>query len=128
MVIKTYSGRCHCGAIRFRFKSEAITAGCRCNCSICIRKGSVMSSKYISPADFELIEGEESLAVYQFGDKDLHHCFCKTCGIGPFSVLASVPPMYGGPAKPGDRRVNLGCVDELDPFGLEITILDGRSL
>jgi hypothetical protein len=122
-----YSGSCHCGAIRFRFKSEAITVGFRCNCSICIRKGIVMSSKYISPADFEQMQGEESLAVYQFGDKDVRHCFCRTCGICPFNVVASVPSSYQGPAKPGDLRVNLGCIDGLDPLALEISIIDGRS-
>ena len=103
--MKTYSGSCHCGAIRFRFKSEPITSGFRCNCSICIRKGIVLS-KYIAPADFEPLSAEESLAVYQFGDKDVRHCFCKTCGIAPFTVVASVPPDYQGSTRPGDRRVN----------------------
>lgn len=125
--MKSHSGSCHCGAIRFRFRSEAITTGYRCNCSICIRKGIVLS-RYISPGDFEQLSGEESLAVYQFGDKDMRHCFCKSCGIAPFAVVASVPPDYTGSTRPGDRRVNLGCVDELDALALEISILDGRSL
>jgi hypothetical protein len=125
--IKTYTGSCHCGAVRFRFRTEEITTGCRCNCSICIRKGPVMSSKYISRDDFEEVHGEESLTLYQFGDKDVSHYFCKTCGIAPFNVVAGVPATYEGAAKPGDRRVNLGCVDGLDPLGLEIELIDGRS-
>jgi hypothetical protein len=104
-----------------------LTTGCRCNCSICIRKGVVMSSKYIPPGDFEELHGEESLTLYQFGDKDVSHYFCKTCGISPFNVVAGVPATYEGPAKPGDRRVNLGCIDGLDPLGLEIKLIDGRS-
>jgi hypothetical protein len=127
MLPKTYSGSCHCGAVRFTFTSDEITSGCRCNCSICIRKGIVMSSEYIPSDAFEL-DGEESLAVYQFGDKDMCHYFCRTCGICPFAGVASLPDGYEGQAKLGDRRVNLGCIDSLNPLALEITVIDGRSL
>ena len=126
MPTKTYRGSCHCGAVRFRFESDEITSGLRCNCSICIRKGSVMSSEYI-PADAFHVDGKESLITYQFGDGSMHHYFCKTCGISPFSGVASLPPDYHGRARVGDRRVNLGCVDGLDPLALEIRIIDGRS-
>ena len=118
MTTKTYSGRCHCGAVRFRFRSEEITAGRRCNCSICIRKGAVMSTRYIPPEDFEAVEGLEALSVYRWGDRDVNHYFCKTCGIFPFA---------DGPAKPRHYRVNLGCIDELDPLGLAVDVIDGRS-
>src|SRR5262245_15096184 len=125
MPFQTYSGSCHCGAVRFRFKSAEITSGCRCNCSICIRKGIVMS-EYI-PADAFDLEGKEFLATYQFGDKDVYHYFCKTCGISPFNGVASLPATYEGRAKVGDRRVNLGCIDGLDPLALKVAIIDGRS-
>jgi hypothetical protein len=85
-----------------------------------------MSSEYIPREAFE-VEGMESLASYQFGDKDVHHYFCKTCGISPFNGVAGLPPTYQGRAKIGDRRVNLGCVDGLDPLALKIDIIDGRS-
>jgi len=126
MPTKSYSGSCHCGAVRFRFKSDEITSGCRCNCSICIRKGVVMSSGYFSPAAFQL-DGKEALAVYQFGDKAVYHYFCKSCGISPFNEVASLPPTYQGRARVGDRRVNLGCIDGLDPLALKIDLIDGRS-
>jgi hypothetical protein len=112
--------------VRFSFTSDEITAGRRCNCSICIRKGIVMSPEYISPEAFE-VSGAESLAVYQFGDKDVCHYFCKTCGIAPFNEVAGLPDGYQGRAKVGDRRVNLGCIDGLNALELEITVIDGRS-
>jgi hypothetical protein len=127
MSTRSYNARCHCGAVRFRFKSEEITSGRRCNCSICIRKGMVMSASYFRSADVE-VEGAEHLSLYQFGDKDLNHVFCRTCGISPFSTVASVPPDYPGPARPGDYRINLGCVDEMDVLSLDIEILNGRAL
>ena len=85
-----------------------------------------MSSEYIRARAFAL-EGEEALAVYQFGDKAMHHYFCKTCGISPFSGVARLPEGYKGRAQVGDRRVNLGCVEGLDALGLEIAVVDGRS-
>ena len=85
-----------------------------------------MSSKYFRPADVE-VTGGEHLALYQFGDKDMNHHFCRTCGIAPFSTVASVPADYEGPAKPGDYRVNLGCVHDLDALALKVDVVDGRS-
>lgn len=124
---RTYAGSCHCGAVRFTLTSEEITSGRRCNCSICIRRGAVMSSSYVSPSDVE-VEGREHLALYQFGDRSMNHFFCRTCGISPFSTVASVPPGYRGPARPGDHRINLGCVHDLDVLSLEIQVIDGRAL
>ena len=126
MPTKSYSGRCHCGAVRVRFDSDEITSGLRCNCSICIRKGIVMSADYIPAGAFD-VDGAESLTTYQFGDGDVHHYFCKTCGISPFNYVASLPADYRGRAQVGDRRVNLGCVDGLDPLTLPIRLVDGRS-
>lgn len=116
--LKTYVGSCHCGAVRFRFRSEEITTGIRCNCSICIRRGAVMSSRYLAPEEFEELSGTEALSVYRFGDNMMSHYFCKTCGIFPFSEVTTKPRRY---------RVNLGCIPELDPLALEIRLIDGKS-
>ena len=124
---KTYSASCHCGAVRFTLTCDEITSGRRCNCSICIRKGGVVSASYFRPSNVE-VEGKERLALYQFGDKDMNHFFCPTCGISPFSTVASVPPDYQGAARPGDYRINLGCVHDLDVLSLDIEVIDGRAL
>jgi hypothetical protein len=88
-----------------------------------------MSSSYLKPSEVE-VEGSDQLALYQFGDKSMNHFFCRTCGISPFSTVASVPPGYQGAARPGDYRINLGCVDdgELDVLALVIEVLDGKAL
>src|SRR5689334_14875531 len=117
MTTRTYQGSCHCGAVRFTFTSEPITKGCRCNCSICRRRGAVMSNDWVLPEAFTLdLRGE--LGLYQFGDRDMNHYFCKTCGIAPFSRTAATDSRY---------RVNLGCVDGVDPLALEIRLIDGAS-
>ena len=117
-MVRVYEGGCHCGAVRFRFRSEEITRGIRCNCSICIRRGAVMSVPYVSPDDIELLEGREALALYRFGDRLVNHHFCRTCGIHPFGEAVE---------RPGWLRFNLGCVEGLDPLALEIKLIDGRA-
>ena len=113
----TYTGSCHCKAISFEFKATPITEGLQCNCSICIRKNAIMSKHYIEPADFTLLSGEDNLAVYHWNDNDVNHYFCKTCGIYPF---------HDSIYEPGKYRINLGCVDGIEPRALTITEFDGR--
>jgi hypothetical protein len=115
--MKTYVGHCHCGAVRFTFRCEPITRGLRCNCSICIRKGAVMSEVYFSPEDFSL-EGHDSLSLYRFGDRMVNNWFCRTCGVYPF---------HDTTVHPGHYRVNLGCVEGVDPLALAVRLIDGRS-
>jgi len=124
---QTYEGSCHCGAIRFRFRSEAITSGRRCNCSICIRKGAVWSTPYYPRDAVELIRGADAVTVYAFGERCVEHCFCKTCGINAFNVIAGLPEDYEGTATLGAYRINLGCVEGVEHEALEIVMIDGKS-
>jgi hypothetical protein len=113
-----YRGSCHCKALQFELDSEPITTGISCNCSICSRRGLVMSSRYYPRAAFHRLDGLDALALYMFGDRMVHHYFCRTCGVYPLSDATTAP---------GEYRVNLGCVDELDPSTLAITHIDGKS-
>jgi len=117
--VRSYEGQCHCKAIRFRFRSEDITEGRRCNCSICVRKGAVMSARYYQPNEFELIAGQDQLSNYRWGDKMVNHYFCKRCGVYPFHD--------GTGEYEGRYRVNLGCVDGVDVFTLPKKVIDGQS-
>ena len=119
--VRTYRGRCrcHCRAVRFAFTSEEITEGRRCNCSICVRKGVVMSVRYVPRAEFSELEGLDALARYRWGDRMVNHYFCRTCGVYPF---------HDTTVRPGEYRVNLGCIEGIEPLALPIEILDGRAL
>jgi hypothetical protein len=115
---RSYPGRCHCGALRFELTSEPITAGVRCNCSICVRKGAMMSVAYYPQEAFARLEGAAGLTRYQWGDRDVNHYFCPTCGIYVFNEVT---------ARPGHLRINLGCLDDIDPLALGFHVIDGRS-
>jgi len=115
-----YIGSCHCGKIRFSFDHDApIESGLRCNCSICRRKGAVMSNFFLSPQELDIQTDEGALGLYQFDTKIAKHFFCKHCGIYPFHETVR---------KPGYYRVNLGCIDAVDTNTLAIDVFDGRSL
>lgn len=113
--MRNYSGRCHCGAVRFRFASDEITSAVRCNCSICVRRASVMSRRY---HELDELTGRDALTLYQWGDHMVNFWFCRTCGIYPFHEVT---------AEPGRYRINLGCVEEIDTLALAIDLLDGKS-
>ena len=116
---KRYKGSCHCGAVRFSFVSEEITKGIRCNCSICSRKGAMMTPEAIPPEQFT-IEAEGSvLGLYQFGSKTAKHYFCKNCGIYTFHETVR---------KPGHYRANIGCIEGVDTFSLNADFFDGKHL
>ena len=117
--MKTYQGTCHCGAISFSFEHDEIQSGLRCNCSICRRKGAVMTDFTIAPEDFKFKIENDALGLYEFGNKIAKHFFCKNCGIYPFHQTVR---------KPGHYRVNLGCIDEIDTNTLSVDIFDGKSL
>ena len=117
--MQTYQGSCHCGAIQFEFKAPAINSGLRCNCSICKRKGAIMSDFVLAPDELQIKINRDALATYTFDSGIAQHHFCKYCGIYPFHQTVR---------KPGHYRVNLGCIDELDSLSLAVKVFDGASL
>jgi hypothetical protein len=112
--MRSYSGRCHCGAVRFRFTAD-VTRAIKCNCSICIRRGNVMSQHYHA---LDELTGRDALTLYQWGDHMVNFWFCRTCGIHPFAQIT---------AEPERHRINLGCVDGIDTLALPIDLIDGKS-
>jgi hypothetical protein len=116
---RRYSGKCHCGAVRFEAEIDLAAGTSRCNCSMCIR--AAMWSAMIKPEAFTLVSGEESLSDYQHGGRFSHWLFCRHCGIRPFS--RGDAPWMGGPYY----AVNLNCIDDLDPSGVTVRHFNGRD-
>ena len=103
---KTYNGSCHCGAVRFEADIDLAQGTFRCNCSICFKTRAWLAA--VPASDFRLLSGESSLAGYRFGRQVIHHRFCQTCGVRPFS--------QGKDPKGHEfRAVRVSCLDDVDP-------------
>jgi hypothetical protein len=117
MSTELLQGSCHCGTVKFEVLT-ALTPASRCNCSLCRRKGALMSPMF--PAEnLKIRSGEDALTMYQFNTRVAKHYFCKHCGIYPFHQTRKDPKMW---------RVNIGCLEGVDPYALEAGLSDGASL
>src|SRR3954462_5387842 len=96
-----YSGGCHCGAVRYEV-DMTIENVMSCNCSICSRKGYLLT--FTPATNFTLLQGEGALSDYLFGKKTIHHLFCKQCGISSFAKGTM-------PDGTEIRAINARCLD-----------------
>ena len=116
--VKTCTGGCHCGQVRFECTTDLamVTA---CNCSICTKKG--LHITFLAPQDFQLRAGEDNLKEYLFNKHVIRHQLCIDCGV----------EVFARGKKPDGTEVvalNVSCIDGLDLSRLTLTSIDGRSL
>ena len=110
--------KCHCGEVEVETNiPDNLEKILKCNCSICKRKGAVMSM--VKNEDFKIIKGQDKLKLYQFHTKVAKHFFCINCGIYTHHNPRSNPTMTG---------FNVGCIDDIDTFKLKnISINNGQN-
>lgn len=122
-MLRTYSGSCHCGTVRFEAELDISAGTGRCNCSICTKMRLWLVR--VRPEAFRLIAGEPELTDYRGSNKVAHHLFCRHCGIHPFEWV-DVPNLMGG----NYFNINIACLDGLDVDELmaaPLTYYDGRN-
>ncbi len=108
---------CHCGSVKAEINLDKLTKLLRCNCSICKRKGAIMS--IVKKEDFKIIKGLDKLKRYQFHSKIAKHFFCSICGIYTHHTPRSNPAMTG---------FNVGCIEDIDVFEFsDVHINDGKN-
>lgn len=110
-----YGGGCHCGAVRFQVVVREFKV-IDCNCSICTKKGFL--HLIVPRGDFQLLQGEISLAVYRFNTRQARHTFCRYCGVHSF---------YYPRSHPGGVDINLRCLDDVSLDQFEVIAFDGRN-
>ena len=109
--------KCHCGKIEAEINIKNLGKILRCNCSLCKRKGAIMT--LVKNEDFNITKGKDQITLYKFHTKIANHYFCKSCGVYTQHNPRSNPAMTG---------VNLGCIDEIDTFELNnVTVNDGKN-
>lgn len=116
--MKTYTGGCHCKAVRYQVNMNEISDAMACNCSHCGAKGFLLAFAPIH--DFTLLSGEDSLTSYKFNKKVIDHLFCKICGVESFAR---------GPGPQGEAAmINVRCLDDVDTNALSVTNFNGKDL
>jgi hypothetical protein len=78
----------------------------------------------VKPESFRLLAGESELSDYQYSQKNIHHLFCKHCGIRPFGW--GIIPDLGGKIY----AINVASLDNIDIDELvsaPISYVDGRN-
>jgi hypothetical protein len=104
---KTYTGRCHCGAVRFEADVDISIGTTKCNCSICAK--SRLWTVQAGPTSVRILVGETVLTDYRGANPVAHHFFCSDCGVRPFQRV-DPPNMSGGVYF----NVNLACLADVD--------------
>ena len=106
-MLKTYTGGCHCGAVRFEADVDISVGTGKCNCTYCakVRLWSVQAT----PDTFRLVSGERELTDYRGGNPVAHHPFCRRCGIHAFDRVE----MPNGTGR-AYYNVSIACLDGVD--------------
>jgi hypothetical protein len=113
--VTVFEGGCHCGLVRFRVRTESLTA-LDCNCSMCTMKGFL--HLIVTKDAFELLSGADALTTYTFNTGIAKHTFCRVCGIHPFYVPRS---------HPDGIDVNVRCLDGDAASRFRIDPFDGKN-
>ena len=127
MSLKTYSGGCHCGAVRFEADLDLAAGSNRCNCSLCFKARAWFA--FAKGAEhFRLLAGADALSEYRWTPPErpepfLTYAFCRHCGIRVFG--RGEMPALGGTF----HAVHLTALDDAAAEDLAqspVQFVDGR--
>lgn len=113
----TYTGGCHCGAVRYSVDME-IKSVVSCNCSLCSKRGWLLA--FTTPEHFRLESGEDTLTTYRFNKHVVNHQFCKICGQQSFARGTD-------PSGAESIAINVRCLDGVDTDSFPVTKFDGKN-
>lgn len=77
-MMKTYTGSCHCGAIRYEVELDLAQGTGKCNCTFCTK--SRAWSAFARPPQFRLLAGKDKARAYRKHPEAPTKYFCAECG------------------------------------------------
>ena len=87
----TYEGGCHCGALRWTFRTNIEPSGWvirACQCSFCRAHGARCTSDPAGAVDFSTF-GDGAVLRYRFGIRTADFLVCAKCGVYVGAVMDS---------------------------------------
>ncbi len=114
--LKPHKLSCHCQAVHIELQLDTtLDTPRRCDCSMCSRRGTIVASVLLD--NLKIIQGQDSLSMYQFGTMTAKHYFCKICGIYTHHQRRSNPHQFA---------FNVFCLETLNQFDIsKISLMDG---
>jgi hypothetical protein len=112
-----YHGTCHCGNVAFDVEGD-IKEAMACNCSMCVRKGSLLW--FVPRTQFQLRTTDDAMSAYTFNKHVIKHRFCNTCGIHGFAEAI-------GPSGTPMVAINIRVLEGVDHSVVPVKHFDGRS-
>ena len=123
----TYSGKCHCGNVRFEVDAD-IDHVRICDCSVCRKRGALIHR--VPSEQFRMLTPLSELALYQWGSFTAKDYFCPTCGILPFrrpgqpteeEVADGIAPFDGW-------AINTRCLEGFDHSAAPLRPISGSRI
>tara|TARA_A100001035_G_C27455055_1_gene351974 strand:+ start:60 stop:458 length:399 start_codon:yes stop_codon:yes gene_type:complete len=129
--MKEYSGKCHCGSVKFTFQSEEEVEIWICNCSMCELLN--YEHLFVRHEDFNLIipdnnQSSDIVSTYQFGTRNAKHFFCKICGIKTYYQPRSHPEAYSINRKSVLNPPNIKKLVHFDGKNFEQNIDNAKTI
>ena len=93
----TYTGRCHCGAIGYRYSVAALPADWAiraCQCRFCRAHDALSTSDPTGTIAFEA-SSPELLQRYRFGLKTADFLLCRQCGVYIGAIIETPNGHFG---------------------------------
>ncbi|WP_416305933.1 GFA family protein [Neptunicella sp. SCSIO 80796] len=119
---RTYSGSCHCQAVRFEVNLNLQAGTTRCNCSICTKAR--LWNAYVKATDLRIVAGQAVLSEYRFNRRSMQYYFCRICGVRLFAYINS------DMLEDKFVSVQVNTLDDLEPQELlsaPIRYINGRQ-
>ena len=114
--MRTHTGGCHCGRVRFEVLAPARITVSECDCSICSKFGYL--HLIVPKEQFKLLSGADALTTYTFNTGVAKHFFCSACGVKSFYIPRS---------HPDGVSVNARCIDEGSIESMAVKPFNGRD-